>query len=105
MHTLIKIDDIPDYDYEGYYWYSDQSAPEVVFQQEKLVFKELLTILPFVVEGNFYAEQEKVSIQIRHIDGEYRIAQFDLKGLDGNTNYPLYSPSAYRQGGKVHYSI
>jgi CRISPR type III-associated protein (TIGR04423 family) len=103
MHTLIKIDDIPDYDYEGYYWYSDQSAPEVVFQQEKLVFKELLTILPFVVEGNFYAEQEKVSIQIRHIDGEYRIAQFDLKGLDGNTNYPIKHYIAHRltdKGGK-----
>lgn len=96
MHTLIKIDDIPDYNYEGYYWYSDQSAPEVVYPQRKLDFKEILTLLPFVVEGNFYAEQEKVSIQIRHIDGEYRSAQFDLKGLENNSNYPTRHYIAHR---------
>ena len=97
MHTsIINIADLPDYEYEGYYWYSDQPAPKVVSPKEQLVFGELLTSLPFVVEGNFYADEEKVSIQIRHIDGEYHISKFDLKGLQNHGNYTVKEYIAHR---------
>lgn len=65
--------------YEGYYWYSNQSKPEVVLNHK--LSKDIFTTLPFIVEGNLYSKSKEISISIKNIDGEYRIYQANVKGL------------------------
>jgi len=64
---------------EGYYWYSDQVKPEIVRGQQ--IEAGWFTDLPFVVEANFFAPEDQISIQVKSIDGNYLIHQFDLKEL------------------------
>lgn len=66
--------------YEGYLWYSDKKKPE----QRTSISKEDFKNLPFIVEGNFYSEQEQISISIKHRDGAYFIYRADLKNLKGD---------------------
>lgn len=81
MHFEIKsIQDIPDYLYEGYYWHSDKQFPEVIINE--CIDKSKFTEMPFIVEANFIAKEEKISIQVRNIDGQYHISGFNLKGVD-----------------------
>jgi len=72
----ITIDKIPDLNYEGYIWYSNAQQPEVI--KGKFDIKRL-TLLPFVIEGNLWNEHDKISINIKNIDGNYLINIFDLK--------------------------
>ncbi|MDA8972508.1 TIGR04423 family type III CRISPR-associated protein [bacterium] len=81
-NTISKITDIqsiPNYDYEGYLWYSDANQPEI-FEGKKFT-PDQLTTLPFVVEGMLYAAKEKVSIRIVNIDGAYRISKVTLDNI------------------------
>ncbi len=81
MHAQqIDLAAIPDYLFEGYYWYSNAQKPEVI-QNEK-IDKNKFTSLPFVVEGNFYAKAEKVSIQVKFINGNYLVTRFNFSELD-----------------------
>jgi CRISPR type III-associated protein (TIGR04423 family) len=76
----IDINDINfDLKYEGYYWYSNQQKPELVLNQT--ITKDIFTILPFVVEGNLYSKEKGISINIKNIDGEYKVFQADVKDL------------------------
>lgn len=80
MHFEIKsIQNIPDYLYEGYYWHSDRQVPEVIVNER--IDKSKFTEMPFVVEANFFAKEEQVSIQVRNIDGRYHVSGFNLKRL------------------------
>lgn len=76
---LITKETIPDLTYEGYYWYSDESAPELLLGQK--IDTSIFTLLPFVIEANFYNEAQKISIQVKNIDGQYYFYQYDLKGI------------------------
>ncbi len=85
MHFEIKsIQDIPDHLYEGYYWYSDSQVPEVIINER--IDKAKFTEMPFVIEANFFAPAEKVSIQVRNIDGYYHISGFQLKNINRSTH-------------------
>src|SRR5690606_11807360 len=77
----IDISDI-DFDiaYEGYYWYSDTDRPEMVLHEK--ISPEIFSALPFIIEGNLYAEEPGFSIQIKNIDGAYRIYRTELSGLN-----------------------
>ena len=76
---IIKLADIPALRYEGYLWYSDNKSPLVIKGDFK---SNLLSELPFVVEGNLWAEKEKLSISIKHINGAYLISSFSLNNID-----------------------
>jgi CRISPR type III-associated protein (TIGR04423 family) len=77
----IKIQDIPfDTTYEGYYWYSNAAKPIVLDNQR--LSEAIFTQLPFIVEGNFYNEAQAISINIKHIDGQYLITRADLANLN-----------------------
>lgn len=78
----ISAMDIPDYKFEGYYWYSDQASPVVIIDER--VEQKIFTDLPFIVEANFYARKENTSISVKHIDGKYLIFKFDLNDLETN---------------------
>ena len=98
----IAISEIPSHIlYEGYLWLSDQSKP-IVYKNETPDFS-LLSSLPFVVEGNLWANDQELSIQIKCIDGIYQIIEFDLSNADEDplldvvsyvahdVGYPFYS--------------
>lgn len=75
--------------YQGYLWYSDAKEPEVI---DNVPFTpDMLTPMPFVVEGNLYSKDAGISIQIRNVDGDYHIAQIDLSNLEiGTFNKQTY---------------
>jgi CRISPR type III-associated protein (TIGR04423 family) len=66
--------------FEGYYWYANKEKPEIIIAEP--IQPEWFKDLPFIVEANFYARTEKLSIQVKNIDGEYHIAQIDFNQLD-----------------------
>lgn len=76
----IEITQIPSIPFEGYYWYSDATTPALL--RNELIDKSLLdeNKLPFIIEGNFYNKDQQISLQIRNIDGIYKIFQYDLTG-------------------------
>lgn len=79
-YKKINIEDIPSGDFQGYYWLSDSSKPEV--QNEGEIDKSVFNNLPFVIEANYYSSDLGISIQIKNIDGIYDVAQIDVKDLD-----------------------
>ena len=59
----IDIKQIPfDLPFEGYYWYSDESKPTAL--DKKTISEAIFTELPFIVEGNFYNNDEKALFDI-----------------------------------------
>jgi len=76
----ISIDKIPSFKFEGYYWMSDSSKPQIIRNQE--IEKSVFGKLPFVVEANFYSKEKEISIQVKNIDGKYRVAQIDVQGCE-----------------------
>ena len=75
---IISVSDFPsDIDFEGYLWFSDQSRP-LVLRGEEVPGDIFNKILPFVIEGNLWSEERKLSIKIQNVDGQYLITSFDL---------------------------
>lgn len=94
----ITISEIPDNIlFEGYYWYSNEQAPRVISQE--IVRQSWFTELPFVIEANFYARIEQLSIQVRHADGEYHIAKIDLSRLS-DIPHDITSYTGHDLGGR-----
>lgn len=56
--------------YDGYIWYSDKSNPEV-FQEKDFEFDTDKIDNPFIIEGQLYDAQKRVSYSIKFVDGEY----------------------------------
>ena len=56
--------------YDGYIWYSDKSEPEV-FQSQDFEFDTDEIVNPFIIEGQLYDAQKRVSYSIKFVDGEY----------------------------------
>lgn len=77
----IKINQIDDLDYNGYYWLSKEPKPHIV---EGKFDKTILQDLPFVVEANLYDEDKQISISIKNVDGEYLITKYDLSKLSAD---------------------
>jgi CRISPR type III-associated protein (TIGR04423 family) len=81
----IKISEIPsNILFEGYYWYANDKSPKII-STPGLIQQSWFSQSPFVVEANFYAESEQISIQVRHWDGVYHTVLIDLANLDGIT--------------------
>ncbi len=77
----ISIQDLPtDVNFEGYYWYSNKQKPEIITGEP--IQHGWFTELPFVVEANFYSADAKLSIQVRHVEGQYQVTRIDLSQLD-----------------------
>jgi CRISPR type III-associated protein (TIGR04423 family) len=80
-HKAITLADIPvDVVFDGYFWVSNDKKPKTM--RAERVDMTLFQKLPFVVEGNLWSEERSLSIQIRNVDGEYLINQFDLSNSD-----------------------
>lgn len=79
-YKVIEINKIPEGNFEGYYWLSDQSKPEIILEEE--IDKEKFQRLPFVVEAYFYSRETFQSIQIKNVDGRYICALIDLSDCE-----------------------
>ena len=80
----ISIADIPDHKFEGYYWYSNAEEPQVIGEEK--IDVSIFTKLPFVIEANFYAKKENVSIQVKNIEGNYQVYCCNLNELPENNH-------------------
>ncbi|MFA8436809.1 MAG: TIGR04423 family type III CRISPR-associated protein [Marinifilaceae bacterium] len=80
--VIDKLSDIPsDKEFIGYYWMSNQDAPEQVdgkFINPQESSNPQKSNNPYIVEGNLYCEEEGVSISIRNTGDEVRITQFNV---------------------------
>jgi len=82
VYQPITISKIPeDILFEGYFWYSNDKSPKII-SPPALIQQSWFTELPFVIEANFFARTEQISIQVRHWDGVYHVDKIDLTQLD-----------------------
>lgn len=80
-HKAITLADISvDVAFDGYLWLSNATKPMTM--KSERVDMTLFQKLPFVVEGNLWSDKLSLSIQIRNVDGEYFVHQFDLSGSE-----------------------
>jgi CRISPR type III-associated protein (TIGR04423 family) len=99
VYQPITISEIPeDILFEGYYWYSNDKSPKIISTPEPIQ-QSWFTELPFVVEADFYAKAEQISIQVRHWDSVYHTAKIDLTQLDEIT-YDKVSYIGHDLGGR-----
>lgn len=62
---------------QGYLWYSDQTEPETYNNKPvELILDEKRN--PFIIEGQLYSDEEKKSISIKFIDGNYIVKTYDF---------------------------
>lgn len=99
IHQTISISEIPmDIPFEGYYWNSDDKSP-IIISSPIFIQHSWFTELPFIIEANFYARKEQISINVRHWDGVYHVIKIDLSRLDGIT-YDKVSYIGHDLGGR-----
>lgn len=73
----ITLKDIPlNNNYQGYLWWSSEKKPEVYNEQNLPGFPES-TANPFIIEGNLYDKENRISYLIRFIDGAYLVYRFN----------------------------
>ena len=62
---------------QGYLWYSDQTEPETYNNKPvELILDEKRN--HFIIEGQLYSDEEKKSISIKFIDGNYIVKTYDF---------------------------
>lgn len=69
--------------YDGYIWYSDKSEPEV-FQEKDFEFDTDKIDNPFIIEGQLYDDQKKISYSIKFVDGKYVCKKYEVESTDFN---------------------
>lgn len=79
IKTYNNLSEIPELDYEGYVWLSDDTEPR---NTKDFNFRNVLSN-PFIQEALLFNKEKEVSIMIRHA-GEYHISEFDLSTLKSN---------------------
>lgn len=63
---------IPNSTYEGYVWYSDQSEPKIL-RDENFSFEPDESKNPFIVEALLFDRQNSLSFSVKYVDGKYII--------------------------------
>jgi len=81
---LNVLSEIPDANYQGYLWVSDETTPDTI---TKLIASQYeqngKPANPFIREAFLYDPNKQISISVRHVPGRYLIDLFDLKKLPG----------------------
>lgn len=74
------ISEIPERNYQGYVWLSDQEKPFILpgdtFDFSTVKENEN----PFIIEALLYAKDENISVSVKHT-GKHHIHEIDLKDL------------------------
>ncbi len=82
--TLTALSEIPELQYQGYYWISSSKGPKKFDSIEKIKTYEKYgrPTNPFILEGNFFCSTSQTSISVRHVDNRYLVNKFNLLELD-----------------------
>ena len=108
--TIIsKLADIPDFQFTGYIWESDQTKP-ILLNNQTFDFSNV-KLNPFIIEAYLYAKAQNQSIAIKHIDGQYLITNIDLSEIDLNNipkdsfikHFYLCDPAVEKQNNEFKY--
>lgn len=94
MHTIEKAK------YEGYLWWSDNKKPIVYYGKDVLSLQFDDNDNPFIIEGNLWDAESRISIYIRYVDGRHIIRRTcvtkdELRGINDSNldfndkSYPL----------------
>jgi len=85
--------------YQGYLWYSNKQTPRII--NDKVFNLEIDdSENPFVIEGQLYDSDNKKSLSIKYVDGEYIIHSYDLETKDFDSmNQKQYVSN--RMGGRM----
>ncbi len=67
--------------YEGYLWMSNENAPRV-YRNVKVDFSVFETQNPFVIEGNLYNKEYRISYSIKFASGRYFIQKHKVEVTD-----------------------
>jgi CRISPR type III-associated protein (TIGR04423 family) len=84
-NTITDIAEIPNYNYEGYIWMSNENKPDTI-KPIKDIQKELTSTNPYIVEGNLYSEDKNISISIKNTGEGIHIMQFDIGEAEEDQN-------------------
>ncbi len=86
----MKIDSlakIPDFNYEGYVWFSNEKSPERL--DNKPFTYRSIPENPFIIEALLWASKEKIAIHIVHTD-KYLIHKYEA--IDDKMDIVKYLP-------------
>ncbi|APF18785.1 hypothetical protein Calab_3157 [Caldithrix abyssi DSM 13497] len=79
---LNNLSEIPDLNFEGYLWLSNEAAPRRINKINAAEYeKDGQPLNPFIREAYLYDVDNNVSVAVRHVPGRYLINFFDLKKL------------------------
>ncbi len=67
--------------YQGYIWYSNKKEPRV-FNNEEFELEIANNENPFIVEGQIYDNENRISISIKYVDGKYIVNKYEVKDED-----------------------
>lgn len=70
--------------YEGYLWYSDKKSPEVFRGDKEICFELDDRKNPFVIEGNLWDREKRISIMIKYVDGRYIVRHTNVSPKEIN---------------------
>jgi len=82
----MKINDIKSRKYEGYVWFSDHEKPKVLHNESYDFSKHNNTENPFIIEALLYANDENISVSVKHT-GKYQIHEIDLNDLPEGADF------------------
>ncbi|GHT29230.1 hypothetical protein AGMMS49574_05380 [Bacteroidia bacterium] len=93
MNKQIKISEIPkDYSYIGYLWMSGSNRP--ITNNFADVLNDVTdNSNPFIVEGQLYSEKEQKSYNIRYVDGNHIVVEYNLKDTSLDYDEKLFIPN------------
>lgn len=76
--SKIEIDKIT----EGYLWLSDDPDPIVDLKDIKEKLNQTNdSSNPFIIEGQLYGKEAKISYSIKYVDGKHLVAEYDLASM------------------------
>jgi CRISPR type III-associated protein (TIGR04423 family) len=94
----MRVTEIKKSNYQGYLWYSDKKTPESFSNKEYGAFELDATKNPFIIEGQLYDSENRISYSIKYVDGEYFINEYKVEEADLKDNDNKVSYKAHRMG-------
>jgi CRISPR type III-associated protein (TIGR04423 family) len=77
----MRVTEIKKSNYQGYLWYSDKKTPES-FSNKECGGELDAEKNPFIIEGQLYDSENRISYSIKYVDGEYFINEYKVKETD-----------------------
>lgn len=101
----MKVDNIAQGTFEGYYWKSGETVPYTLLGEEFSCSLDDKSN-PFIIEAQLYDKENLVSYSLKYVDGEYLIYKWEGVSPDMKSeNYTCLNYHANRVGEDRNYKI